>query len=112
VLWYEKAAAKGDAWARYALGSHLWLGAGVDRDAPAADKWFGLAGGDDYSALVQRFKSAAADGEDDAEFFLGMMYLQGHGVPQDEAKAVECFENASERGYKLGQVAIAALDNS
>ena len=74
MFWYEKAAAKGDAWARYALGSHLWLGAGVDRDAPEAAQWFGLAGGDDdYSALVQRFKSAAAAGEDDAEFFLGMV---------------------------------------
>ncbi len=105
LAWYQKAAAQGDSWAQYALGSHYLLGAGVEQDPDQAARWFQLvAGDDDYAAAVESFERAAEGGEDDAQFFLGMMHRYGHGVPVDHEKAMGWLQKAADAGYVVADV--------
>ena len=110
-MWYQKAAAQGYSWAEYALGSHYMLGLGVAQDRAEAAKWFQLvAGEDDYAAAAESFARQAENGEDDAQFFLGMMYHHGHGVPQDDAKALEWFQKAADQGYVVAHFTLGQMN--
>lgn len=52
---------------------------------------------------VNAAKQAAGQGEASAEFTLGLMYADGHGVPRDDAKAVELWHKAAGQGYAPAQ---------
>ncbi len=72
VAKFEKAAARGDAEAQFALGYMYDEGKGVPRDYAQAVRWYELA---------------AAQGLAEAQFALGQIYLNGLGVTQDSAAA-------------------------
>ena len=61
----------------------------------------------DYKQAVEWFRKAAAQGNADAQYNLGVMYSNGQGVKQDYKKAVEWFRKAAAQGnadaqYNLG----------
>ena len=113
VIWYQKAATQGYSWAEYALGSHYALALGVEWDPAQAAKWFQLvAREDNYAAAAESFARQAEKGEDDAQFFLGMMYQHGHGVPQDDAKALEWFQKAADQGYVVARIRLDQMNQS
>ena len=57
----------------------------------------------DYTTALKIFKKLAAQGDLRAQTVLGGMYLQGHGVKQDDATALKWFKLGAERGYDHAQ---------
>ena len=46
-------------------------------------------------------RAAADQGYAAAQYFLGLMYAEGRGVPQDSAEAVNLYRQAADQGYGL-----------
>ena len=63
----------------------------------------------DYATAMREFQAAAKEGNAYAQVFIGTMYYQGEGVPQDYAQAAAWIRKAAEQGlagaqYNLGQL--------
>ena len=61
----------------------------------------------DYATALQEWRPLAEQGDADAQYFLGVMYKNGQGVPQDYAESVKWYRLAAEQGdadaqYNLG----------
>lgn len=115
VMWYEAAAAQGDAYAMTQLGAHLRLGNGVTQDEARAMQWFAKAAQQDYvpaeTSLAVGYVSGqgehnyqqaaywfskAADQDDAyAQLNLGVMYEKGWGVPQNLQRAKQLYARAA-----------------
>ena len=52
---------------------------------------------------------AAEQGDADAQFRLGFMYLEGRGVQQDDGEAVKLFGQAAEQGHAAAQNNLGAM---
>ena len=46
----------------------------------------------------------AEKGDAKAQFLLGLMYRAGHGVPQDDSKAIQWLQKSAEQGYDEAQL--------
>lgn len=57
----------------------------------------------DYERAVAIWRPLAEAGDPRAETYLGIMYDNGYGVPQDRAQAFRWFERAAGRGYANAQ---------
>jgi len=75
----------------------------------AGDLEDGIAAYDkqDYATAIVHFKAAAAKGNASAQYNLGVMYDEGHGVAQNYAEAVRWYKLAAAQGlddaqYNLG----------
>lgn len=53
-----------------------------------------------YSAAIKWFTLAAKAGDADAQFDLGLMHDNGHGVPKSAAEAVKWYRKAVKQGNK------------
>ena len=53
----------------------------------------------DYATALQEFKKAAEQGDAYAQFYLGMIYDNGEGVPEDDKEAVKWYRLAAEQGH-------------
>lgn len=62
---------------------------------------------EDYSTLWEYTKNGASLGNPDAMCCVGMCYLEGYGVKQDEEKAFSFFENADKNGSFIAKRFIA-----
>ena len=75
----------------------------------AGPAWAGFAEGlaaynrGDYEAALREFRPLANQGGDDAQFYIGLMYSNGQGVPQDYAEAVKWYRKAAEQGATEAQ---------
>ena len=61
----------------------------------------------DYVTALRELKPLAEQGDDDAQFWLGRMYEQGFGVPQNYKTALKWYRLSAEQGdsdsqYNLG----------
>lgn len=63
----------------------------------------------DYSAAAAVFKKAADKGNADAQFNLGLMYLNGEGVEQDYRQARIWFEQSAAKGNVRAEVNLGRL---
>jgi TIR domain/Sel1 repeat len=68
----------------------------------------------DYGQAMQWYQKAAAQGDPNAEYDVGILYDKGLGVPQDRGQAMQWFQKAAARGdapaeYKIGQYYRAGL---
>ena len=52
----------------------------------------------DYTEALQWFRSAADQGNADAQYNLGVMYDEGQGVPQDDTEALQWYRRAADQG--------------
>lgn len=68
-----------------------------------------LDGAGEDELAVEYFGKAAAQGEAEAEFELGGMYVKGEGVAQDLVTARSWIRRAAEKGYGI---AVATLANA
>lgn len=103
-----EAATAGNARASYSLGVlYLEGGQDVDRDLAAAAVWFQKASGlgnlrmslsGQQSSLTLSCLSCA--GMCEASFNLGMLFMQGDGVPRDLQRARECFVLGTQQNEK------------
>jgi TPR repeat protein len=71
------------------------------------DKGLAAAQAGDYATALQELRPLAEQGNADAQFFIGMMYANGDGAPQEYAEAMKWWQLAAERGlanaqHKLG----------
>jgi TPR repeat protein len=57
---------------------------------------------------VKWYRLAADQGNDSAQFTLGLMYANGQGVPQDYAEAVRSFRKAADQGLAHAQFNLGA----
>ncbi len=63
----------------------------------------------DYATALREFRPLAEQGIAEAQFNLGLMYLNGDGVPQDYAEAVKWYRKAAEQGNADGQHNLGAM---
>ncbi|MFZ6727480.1 tetratricopeptide repeat protein [Undibacterium sp. MH2W] len=63
----------------------------------------------DYDAAAEAFRAAAEQGDANAQTSLGLMYLKGEGVEENEKTALELFEKAAAQGDVRGEVNLARM---
>ncbi len=89
-----------------ALIAALFAGFTLGLTAPA---WAGLDEGvaaakrGDYATALREWRPLAEQGNAKAQYNLGIIYLNGEGVPQDYAKAVGWWRKAAEQGHAGAQ---------
>lgn len=64
---------------------------------------------DEYEALATELRKSAEEGNTGAQNELGLLYKEGHGVPQDYGQAKHWFEKAVEQGHAGAQVNLGML---
>ena len=62
-----------------------------------------------YDIALKEFTAAAADDDRNAQFNLGIMYENGHGVKQSDVKAGEWFQKAADNGHPEAPMALMLL---
>src|SRR5258708_5317015 len=63
----------------------------------------------DYAKALRLIRPLANDGDASAQFNLGLTYMAGQGVQQDDAAAVLWFRKAAEQGNALAQSNLGTL---
>jgi TPR repeat protein len=63
----------------------------------------------DYATAVKEWRPLAEAGDAPSQFNLGLMYLDGVGVPQNSERAVEWFRRSADRGYAKAQYNLGSL---
>lgn len=130
VFQVRAAAEGGDANAQYQLGLWYDIGRGVERDDPAAVRWYrraarqghraaqnnlghllakGEGAPEDDAEAVMWFHRAAEQGSSAAQFSLGFHYYNGEGVAPDAAEAARWFRAASAQGVPTAQYNLATM---
>lgn len=66
----------------------------------------------DYAAAAKEWRPEAEQGDAPSQYNLGLLYLDGHGVPQDPTEAAKWFRRAAEQGYTEAQHNLGALYGS
>ena len=76
-----------------------------------AQRWNKLQdyAGRDHAEAARWFRKAAEQGDANLQFFLGVIYGEGQGVPQDNAEAARWFRKAAEQGNANGQFALGFM---
>lgn len=63
----------------------------------------------DYATAIKEWLPLAESGDAASQFNVGLMYLDGTGVPQSDLKAVEWFRRSADQGYAKAQGNLGAL---
>src|ERR1700733_10989728 len=66
----------------------------------------------DYVGAAKEWRPLAESGNASAQFNLGLLYLDGHGVPQNPAEAANWFRRAAEQDYTGAQHNLGAMYGS
>ena len=86
----------------------LTLAVGSAQAGPLEDGLAAYKKGD-YSQAMQRWQPLAANGDPDAQFWLGALYDQGRGVPQSHETAARLYLKAAEQGQANAQFNLGLL---
>ena len=83
---------------------------GLNQRFPKAQATLGLAYASGHLGLphdlikaVDLFQKAAEQGDDNAQYFLGTMYVNGEGVAKDDAKSVEWLKKSAIQSNNMAQ---------
>ena len=114
LQYFTKSAEQGNAEGQFNLGCLLRDGIGCQPNLVQAMQWFQLASqqnndGATYNLAVlyednspalaaQLYEKLAAKGVSDAQYNLGVMYMNGTGVPANMQRAIELFKQAALQG--------------
>jgi len=123
--WLEPIAENGHAKAQHEMAMLYSDGLGVKKNWAIAEKWYRLAAdqGDsfaeenlgrayftrgksgkvDYKIAAKYFHRSAKKGLVLSQYFLGTMYLEGQGVPQNNEKAFKWMKEAANNGLAVAQ---------
>jgi len=61
---------------------------------------------------IARLQREAQEGDPDAQYELAYLYENGLGVPKDEKRALELYQQAADQGHPAAQANIDARSNS
>ena len=121
VLYYTKAAEKGDARAQFIMSLCYNDGYGVDPDEERSMYWLNLSleqeyalaqnfrgvvytyhkENSDYKKALAYYKKAALQGYSEAQYNVGWCYFNGYGVEADQEEAMRWIRMAAEQEYAL-----------
>jgi uncharacterized protein len=87
----------------------LALAAVGPAEAGAAQAGIAALGRHDYVAAVRIFRPLAERGDARAQAYLGYMYANGYGVPQNYIESVRWYALASDRGDPTGQYMLGLM---
>ncbi|HZW26121.1 MAG TPA: tetratricopeptide repeat protein [Gallionella sp.] len=62
-----------------------------------------------YAVALKEFRKMAAKGNQGGQFYLGLMYANGQGVPKDEKAAAVWYEKSAKQGYAGAQFNLGNL---
>ena len=65
--------------------------------------------GDAKDRKAEQLRQAADQGDAEAQYKLGVRYVEGDGVPQDHREAVKWYRLAAERGYAAAQFTLGKM---
>jgi TPR repeat protein len=57
----------------------------------------------DYATALKFWRPLAKHGDATAQYYLGLMYANGQGVPQDYTEATKWYRKAAEQGHAQAQ---------
>jgi TPR repeat protein len=63
----------------------------------------------DYTTAAQEWRPLAEQGDPVDQYNLGLLYIDGQGVPQDYGEAVKWFRRSAEQGYAPAQHNLGAM---
>ena len=63
----------------------------------------------DYTTALKEWRPLADQGDPAVQYNLGLMYLDGQGVPQDYTEAVKWFRRAADQDYTQAQHNLGAM---
>jgi TPR repeat protein len=63
----------------------------------------------DYSAAAKEWRPLAEKGDAPSQFNLGLLYVDGLGVPQDYNQALTWFERSAQQDYEKAQLNLGAM---
>ena len=63
----------------------------------------------DYATALKILRPLAAQGQPDAQYNLGVMYREGHGVPQDYGEALKWLRLAAVQGHVEAQTNLGVM---
>jgi uncharacterized protein len=63
----------------------------------------------DYAIAVSEWRPLAEQGDPGAQFYLGLLYEKGAGLPQDYTTARKWYEKAATQGYAMAQTSLGVL---
>ena len=63
----------------------------------------------DFATALREWRPLAEQGDAVAQFLLGAMYDEGHGVPQDDKTAVKWYTLAAEQGFARAQFNLGVM---
>jgi len=63
----------------------------------------------EIGVAVKAFSRLAEQGHAKAQYFLGFLYAEGEGVPQDKAEAARWYRKAAEQGYAEAQFNLGVM---
>lgn len=63
----------------------------------------------DYAKALAEFQALAEQGNADSQYFLGLFYHNGYGVPPDQAQAVAWFRKAAAQGDARAQYYVGIM---
>src|SRR5581483_4178960 len=66
----------------------------------------------DYMTAAKEWRPLAEEGSAAAQYNLGLLYVDGRGVPKDTAEAAKWFTRAAEQGYTQAQHNLGAMYGS
>ena len=93
--------------------AHEYLQSAADNNAPCGLFRIGLeffqASPPDYDKALEYFARAQEAGSADAEYYLGVMYSRGLGVPENTSKAIRYLQNANLAGNISAQNALGEM---
>jgi TPR repeat protein len=92
------------------MRSVIWL-TFLALSALAADFTVGLSAYQkgDYVTAAKEWRPLAEKGDAPSQFNLGLLYVDGHGVPQDFGQAVNWFERSAKQDYAKAQLNLGAM---
>jgi hypothetical protein len=64
---------------------------------------------DDYSEAIIWYRQRAEQGHAEGQYYLGLMYAMGKGLPRDYKKAAMWYRKAAEQGYPDAQFDLGRL---
>jgi len=63
----------------------------------------------DYVAAANEWRPLAEQGDAPTQYNLALLYVDGHGVPQDYTEAVKWFKRSADQGYTEAQHDLGAM---